>query len=184
MLGAAGEPRAEQRLAAAARALVPGGDRIGVGAPQRLARLRQALGELVERGQQRVAVCEVDVRPDRAVGARHARAVAQARPHRGQAALLARADGALGLRDEQVGQHVRQVRDAREQPVMGFGVDRRGAGAEPSQQPVEPLVQHAGGAALRRGQIPGGALEEVRARVLHAGGLGSRQRMAADEALV
>ena len=89
-----------------------------------------------------------------------------------------------GLRDEQVGEHVRQVRDAGHQAVVGVGVDRRGLRAEAAA---------AAGAAARRGrprcalggrQVPGGAVEQVRARVLHARRLGARERVPADEALV
>ena len=52
------------------------------------------------------------------------------------------------------------------------------------EQAVQPLVEHAGGAAARRRQVPGGAVEQVLARVLDAGGLGPGERMPADEALV
>ena len=49
---------------------------------------------------------------------------------------------------------------------------------------VQALVQHARGAAAGGREIPGGAVEQVRAGVLDAGGLGARERMPADEALV
>ena len=64
------------------------------------------------------------------------------------------------------------------------GVDRRRARAEAAEQPVQALVEHAGGAASGGRQVPGGAVEEVLAGVLDAGGLGARERMPADEALV
>ena len=89
-----------------------------------------------------------------------------------------------GLRDEQVREHVRQVRDARHQPVVGVGVDRRGLRAEAREQAVQALVEHAGGAAARGRQVPDGAVEQVGARVLDARGLGAGEGMPADEALV
>ena len=96
--------------------------------------------------------------------------------------LLAEQAGGLG--DEQVGEHVRQLRDARHEPVVGVGVDGLGARAEAAEQPVQALVEDAGGAAFGGGEIPGGAVEQVRAGVLHAGGLGAGERVPADEALV
>ena len=48
---------------------------------------------------------------------------------------------------------------------------------------MEALVEHSA-RARARSQVPRGALEEVRAGVLDAGGLRARDRMAADEALV
>src|SRR5215212_2061421 len=59
------------------------------------------------------AVGEVDVAPERRVGAGDPRRVAEARP-----------DGALGLLDEHVGEHVREVADAGEHAVVLGGVDR------------------------------------------------------------
>ena len=55
---------------------------------ERRAHLAQALGEPVDAGDQGVAVRHVDVRPDRAVRARHARRVAEARTDRRQALLV------------------------------------------------------------------------------------------------
>ncbi len=89
-----------------------------------------------------------------------------------------------GLRREQVREHVRQVRDAGHQAVVGLRVDRRRARPEPPQQRVQPLVEHAGRAPARRRQVPGGAVEQILARVLDAVRLGARQRVTADEALV
>ena len=48
-----------------------------------------------------------------------------------------------GLGDEHVGQHVRQVADRGQQPVVGVGVDRHRAGAERDDQPVQALVEQA-----------------------------------------
>ncbi len=76
------------------------------------------------------------------------------------------------------------MRDAGHQAVVRLGVDRRGPGAEARQQAVQPLVQHPGGAAAGRGEVPGGAVEEVLARVLDAGRLGARQGVPADEPLI
>ena len=63
------------------------------------------------------------------------------------------------------------------------GVDRLRAGAEAGDGALQAVVEDAAGA-LCRGQVPAGALEEVRAGVLDPGGLGAGQRVAADEALV
>ena len=51
---------------------------------------------------------------------------------------------------------------------MGVGVDRRRTGAEAVQQAVQALVEDARGARAR-GQVPGGALEQVGPRVLDPG---------------
>ena len=51
----------------------------------------------------------------------------------------ASASGRLG--DEHVREHVRQVGDGRQDRVVGLGLDRRRAGAEAVQQPVQPLVE-------------------------------------------
>src|SRR5258708_11745177 len=59
-------------------ALVPRGERIGVPCLQRGANLGQTPGELVEGRDERLAVGEIDVGPDRGVGARHSDLVAQA----------------------------------------------------------------------------------------------------------
>ena len=64
---------------------------------------------------------------------------------------------------------------------MGLSVDRGWLGAEAVHQAVQALVQDAGGG-RRGGQIPGGALEQVGARVLDPGRLGAGQRVAADKA--
>ena len=108
---------------------------------------------------ERVGVGEVDVAPHRRVGAGHAGHVAEARPGGGQPLALLR-QRARGLRDEHVGQHVRQVGDDGEHAVVGLGVERGGAGAERGEQAVQALVQRAAGARRRR-QVPGGAVERA-----------------------
>ena len=102
---------------------------------------------VVDRLDQRVGVREVDVAPDRRVGAGDAGDVAEARAGRRQRLALFRAR-ARGLRDEHVGEHVRQVRDRREHAVVGLGVERRGAGAEAGEQPVQALVERAAGVSV------------------------------------
>ena len=59
-----------------------------------------------------------------------------------------------------------------------------GLRAEAREQAVQPLVEHAGGAAARGGQVPDGAVEQVGARVRDARGLGAGEGVSADEALV
>ena len=63
----------------------------------------------------------------------------------------ARRRAARGLRDEQVGEHVRQVRDARHQAVVGRR-RRSPSGCAPkrAQQPVQALVEHARRCCRRR----------------------------------
>ena len=85
--------------------------------------------------------------------------------------------------DEDVGHDVRQVADGGHHAVVDVGVDHGGPRAEPGEQPVQALEQGALGR-RGRGQVPGGAVEEVLARVLDAGRLRARQRVAADEARV
>ena len=54
-----------------------------------------------------------------------------------------------GLGDEHVGEHVGQVRDGGQDPVVGLGVDRRRARAEPAQEAVQALVEHSRGVDAR-----------------------------------
>ena len=177
---AAREVGLEQPPAVVARGVVPGADRGGVAPGQRRADGAEPRHGVVDRGDQRVGVGEVDVAPDRGRGARDARGVAEARAGRGQPLGLERA---RGLGHEHVGEHVRQVRDRGHQAVVGLGVDRGRARAEVGQQPVEAVVEDALGARGRR-QVPGRAVEQAGARVLDAGRLGAGQRVAADEARV
>ncbi len=104
-------------------------------------------------------------------------------PDRGQALGTLPAEQPARLADEQVGEHVRQVRDARHQAIVRLGVDRGWTRAERPEQPVQALVQDPGGA-VGGGQVPRGAVEQILARMLHARGLGARERVTADEALV
>ena len=132
---------------------------------------------------QRVAVGQVDVGPDRAVGAGDARRVAEARPDRRQPLGLARAALAAWATSRLASTCGRCETHAIS-AVVRVGVDRGRARAEAAEQPVQPLVEDAGGAAFGRRQVPGGAVEEILARVLDAGRLGAGQRVSADEALV
>ena len=66
---------------------------------------------------------------------------------------------------------------------MRLRVDGDRVRTEGDEQAVEPLVQDPRGALAGR-EVPGRPVEQVRPRVLHAQGLGARDRMAADEALV
>ena len=87
------------------------------------------------------------------------------------------------LGHEDVGHDVGQVADGGHHAVVDVGVDHRRPRAEPGEQAVQALEQ---GPLRRRGrgQVPGGAVEEVLARVLDARRLRARQRVAADEARV
>ena len=87
------------------------------------------------------------------------------------------------LRDEHVREDVRQVRDARHHAIVDGGVDRRRLRADAGERPVQALVERARGRRAGR-QVPGRAVEEVGARVLDAGGLGTGERVPADEARV
>ena len=58
-----------------------------------------------------------------------------------------------------------------------------GRAPDRDDEAMQPFVQEPGGALARR-QVPGRALEQVRARVLDTGGLRAGDRVAADEALV
>ena len=151
-------------------------------AGERRADLAEPRDRVVDRADQRVGVGEVDVAPDRGVGAGDARDVAEARAGRRQPLALLR-QRARGLGDEHVGEHVREVRDRRHQAVVRVGVERRRPRAEAGQQPVQALVERAAGARRRR-QVPGRAVEQVGAGVLDAGRLGAGERVAADEARV
>ena len=88
-----------------------------------------------------------------------------------------------GLGHEDVRHHVGQVADGGHHPVVDVGVDDLRPRAEPGEQAVQALEE---GSLRRRGrrQVPGGAVEEVLARVLDPRRLGAGQRVAADEARV
>ena len=168
------------RLGRAARAARP---RATAPSPRRervagLARGAASASSIAAR--QRVAVGQVDALPQRRVGARDARRVAEARPGRRQPLAAQRP---RRLADEDVGEHVRQVRDGGHQAVVRLGVDDRRARAEAGDRPVQALEQHPRARRGRR-QVPGLVVEEVLAGVLDAGRLAAGQRMAADEALV
>ena len=175
---AAGEPDLEQRAALLRDAVLPRRERVAVAVQQR-PHLPQPPHEVVDLRAERVAVGRVDLRPQRRVGTRDAGRVAEARPGRRQRLAAER----LGrLRDEQVGDDVRKMRDDRHQPVVVVGRDRGRHGAEAGDEPRQALVEHAG-RRLARGQVPRRAVEEVRAGVRHAGRLGAGERVAADEAV-
>ncbi len=87
---------------------------------------------------------------------------------------------AAARRGEYVGEHVGQVGDRGKDGVVGVGVDRDRASPEPVQQVVQPFVQHARGG-LRWRQVPGGAVKEVRSRVLDPGALCAGQGMSSHE---
>src|ERR1700722_14243627 len=81
-----------------------------------------------------------------------------------------RAERAGGLADEHVGEHVRKVGDAGHEAIVRVGVDCDGTCAEATQQPVQALVEDAGGGAFGGREVTGGALEQVLPGVLDAGG--------------
>ena len=66
---------------------------------------------------------------------------------------------------------------------MRVRVERDRARAEAQEEAVQAFVQDTARPRAGR-EVPGGALEQVGARVLDAGGLRARDRVAADEALV
>ena len=179
--GAADEPGLEERLALARGLGLPGGERRAVARrrARRGPRRRRATVSSIACSE-RVAVGEVDVGPQRRVGAGDARRVAEARAGRRQPLAP---EGAGGLGDEDVGDDVRQVRHRGHHPVVGVGVDRGGLGAEAGHEAVQALERDARRRGRRR-EVPDGAVEQVLARVRDAGRLAARERVAADEALV
>ena len=78
---------------------------------------------------------------------------------------------------------MREVAEDGYEPVVGLRVHRHRLRAHVHHEAVQPLVQEAA-RLLVRGEVPDGVLEEVGAGVLHAGGLGARDRMTAHEARV
>jgi hypothetical protein len=88
-----------------------------------------------------------------------------------------------GLRDEHVGEHVRQVAEHRDETVVGLGVERHWPRPHGDHEPVQALVEQALGL-RQRGQVPDRAVEEIGPGVLDPRGLGARYRVAADEARV
>jgi hypothetical protein len=152
-----------------------------VAALQRRAHLAERRHGLVDGRAQRVAVGQVDAFPQRGVRAGHARGVAEARTRLREPGLLPQRPGGLG--DEQVGQHVREVRDRGHEVVVGLGVDHRRPRAEAGDRAVQALEEDA--RRRRRGrQVPRLAVEEVLAGVVDTARLPAGQRMPADEALV
>jgi hypothetical protein len=63
------------------------------------------------------------------------------------------------------------------------GVDCLRTGTEPGDRPLQAVVEDSAGVLCRR-QVPAGALEEVGTGIGNPGGLGTGQRVSADEALV
>ena len=174
-------PASSSALALARGLVLPGGEGRAVARGERArGPCRGARSVSSIACSERVAVGEVDVAPQRRVGAGDARRVAEARAG-GRQPLAPERAGGLG--DEDVGDDVRQVRDGGHHPVVDVGVDRRGPRAEAGDEAVQALEQRARRRRRRR-QVPGGAVEQVRARVLDAGRLRARQRVAADEARV
>ena len=114
-----------------------------------------------------VAVGEVDVGPDRAVGAGDAGRVAEARPGGAAAARRRRRSPcAGGLRDQHVGEHVRQVGDAGHAAGRATSASIAAGGRRSAaSDAVQALVEHAGGAGGGR-QVPGRPVEQVGAGVL------------------
>ena len=86
----------------------------------------------IDLGGDGLAVAGEDVAPDRRVGARHPGGVAEARPDLGQVLGLL-AERRRGLRDQHVGDHVRQMADRRHQAVVRLGLDRLRARAQVSR---------------------------------------------------
>ena len=83
-----------------------------------------------------------------------------------------------------VGDDVRQVRDRGHEAVVVGGVDRGRAARRGRRRSGAGARAGCPRSSARRREVPGGAVEEVGAGVLDARGLGARQRVAADEALV
>ena len=76
-----------------------------------------------------------------------------------------------------------QVAEHGHEAVVRLGVHRHRPRPNVHHEAVQPLVEQPARLLVRR-QVPDGALEEVGAGVLHARGLGARDRMAAHEARV
>ena len=140
----------EQRLALARRRLLPVRQAVAVAGRERVARLLEAAQDVVDGVEQRVAVGQVDVGPQRRVGARHARRVAERRAGRRQPLA---AERAAGLADERVGDDVGQVRDGGHHAVVGVGVDGQRPRAEAGDQAVQALEHDPRGRRGRR-QVP------------------------------
>ncbi len=66
---------------------------------------------------------------------------------------------------------------------MGLGIDGSRPGADGDEQAMEALVENAG-CARSRGQIPGGALEEIGPGMLHPSRLRTGEGVPAHEALI
>ncbi len=169
----------EQPAPVLAGGAVPGADRCRVAGADHLGRCPQPLdhgGDLVG---DRLAVGGEDVPPDRRIRARDPGRVAKAGADLGQPLGLLR-EGRRGLADEHVGEHVREVADGRHHPVVSLGIDRLRPGPEAGDRALQPVVvQPAGG--VGRGQVPAGALEQLRAGVLDSRRLRAGERVPADE---
>jgi hypothetical protein len=169
----------QQRPPVVARAVVPARQVAAV--EQRLDAL-QLGAERADLLGDRDAVGRVDVAPDLGVRAGHAGHVAEARPDLAQRLAVVE-QPPRGLRGEHVGEHVREVAEHRDEPIVGGRVERDRPRAHVDHEAVQPLVEQPAG--VRQGrQVPDGVLEQVRAGVLDPGRLGAGDRMAADEARV
>ena len=179
---AARELRLQQPPAIARGVVVPGGDRVGVAPLERVADLLQAPDGVVELLDQRIAVAEGRCRSRSRSGRprRGSRRGSSGRSPAG-ARRRRRAPPRPGARARW---RARAAGARRARAVASWVSARsRSAGRRAHQQAMEALVQDAAGP-RGRGQVPGGALEQVGAGVRDPGRLGAGERVAADEPLV
>ncbi len=166
------------RAACVARLLEELGDRSAVACGNERACRGERIRVSVDLGEQRVAIGERDVAPHLRRACRDAREVAEAA--RGVVEIRRRVGTRGELGDEREREHVRQVRDRREDRVVAFrreGIDSRAA-----------RLPHRGDAG-QRVAIRSGQRREYHAAVVEQSGkrrggaavLGSRDGMAGDE---
>ena len=108
------------------------------------------------------------------------RVMSRSEPPGGGERLVAVDAAPARLVDEQVRERVREVARQRDEPVVGARVDGDRRRAETGDEAVHEPVALGIGLGQRR-QEPGGALEQVGARVLGAARLRSADGVPADE---
>ncbi len=179
---AAGDLGLDQLPAALSGLLMPRRDGIRLTGADQLGGLGEARDRRIDLRRDGLAVPGEDVAPDRRVRPGDPRGVAEAGTDLRQVLGLL-AERRRRLRHQDVGDHVREVADRRHQPVVRLGLDRLRPRPDVRDRTLHAVVEHASGARGRR-QVPAGSLEQVGVRVLHPGGLRSREGMPADEAAV
>ena len=134
---------------------------------------------LAERASELGRVVEEDVDPDPRVRSGHPRHVPERAARSGKRLVPVDPDR-TGVVEKEVGERVREVARESDEPVVRARIHRDRKGAQRGDEPVQAPVALRVGLCDRR-QEPGRTAEELPARMLRTVGLGSADRVTADE---